>query len=232
MTFFTLLDVDHPGHNNSFEVQLQSSLALLYNDTSVLENHHLSLAFNIMLNKAYNIFQDWEKTETNAARKMIISCVLATDMAAHSSLQEELRRRASLYVANESVPVFDITNNADVEMLCKCVLHAADISNPTRPFRVSSRISMLAIEEFNQQAAKEKDLNMTISTYMITLDHASKCRAEIFFMQNIARPYFAEFKNCFCTRNIDWDPVAVIDNNMKLWNAQSSLSELRLDCLE
>lgn len=41
-------DVDHPGHSNLFEVRIKSSLALLYNDQSVLEMHHLALAFNIM----------------------------------------------------------------------------------------------------------------------------------------------------------------------------------------
>ena len=33
-------DLDHPGHTNAFEVNSGSDLALLYNDTSVLENHH------------------------------------------------------------------------------------------------------------------------------------------------------------------------------------------------
>ena len=36
-------DVDHPGTNNSFEVATKSRLSILYNDISVLENHHIAL---------------------------------------------------------------------------------------------------------------------------------------------------------------------------------------------
>ena len=33
-------DVDHNGLNNNFHINSQSPLAVLYNDISVLENHH------------------------------------------------------------------------------------------------------------------------------------------------------------------------------------------------
>jgi cAMP-specific phosphodiesterase 4 len=43
-------DVDHPGNNNPFEVATQSRLAILYNDKSVLENHHIATTFMITKN--------------------------------------------------------------------------------------------------------------------------------------------------------------------------------------
>lgn len=36
-------DVDHPGRTNTFLVKRGAPLALLYNDRSVLENHHVSV---------------------------------------------------------------------------------------------------------------------------------------------------------------------------------------------
>ena len=41
-------DVDHPGRSNQFLIETSDNLALLYNDNSVLENHHLAVAFKTM----------------------------------------------------------------------------------------------------------------------------------------------------------------------------------------
>ena len=37
-------DIDHPGLNNTFLCNATTSLAILYNDFSVLEQHHCSKA--------------------------------------------------------------------------------------------------------------------------------------------------------------------------------------------
>jgi len=54
--FFTTLlsgaahDMDHPGHNNFYEIKSASKLAILYNDVSVLENHHVASLFFLLEN--------------------------------------------------------------------------------------------------------------------------------------------------------------------------------------
>lgn len=35
-------DYDHPGLNNNYHIKTQNYLATLYNDRSILENHHLA----------------------------------------------------------------------------------------------------------------------------------------------------------------------------------------------
>ena len=42
-------DTDHPGFNNPYMVATWDKLALWYNDRSVLENHHIAVAFDTML---------------------------------------------------------------------------------------------------------------------------------------------------------------------------------------
>ncbi|KAF1545081.1 High affinity cAMP-specific and IBMX-insensitive 3',5'-cyclic phosphodiesterase 8B, partial [Eudyptes schlegeli] len=43
----TIHGVDHPGWTNSFLCNAGSELAVLYNDTAVLESHHTALAFQL-----------------------------------------------------------------------------------------------------------------------------------------------------------------------------------------
>lgn len=66
-TYFSLIiacsghDVDHPGHNNLFEIKNWSVLATIYNDKSVLENHHVATLFKIASNWEAGIFDDLTK---------------------------------------------------------------------------------------------------------------------------------------------------------------------------
>ena len=53
-------DVDHPGHNNHYEMKTKSTLAVVYNDKSVLENHHCATTFKIASNPESAIFDDME----------------------------------------------------------------------------------------------------------------------------------------------------------------------------
>ena len=43
----TCHDMGHPGFNNGFMTSQQTSLSIVYNDQSVLENYHCSLTFQI-----------------------------------------------------------------------------------------------------------------------------------------------------------------------------------------
>jgi len=78
-------DMDHPGTNNLFEIKCRSKLALLYNDISVLENHHAASFFFLLENIKHDcdIFADMPDAEKSTCRKQILENILCTDMSKH-----------------------------------------------------------------------------------------------------------------------------------------------------
>ena len=51
-------DYEHFGFTNDFLINTQHQWALKYNDTSVLENHHVAAAMELTLDKKRNIFEN------------------------------------------------------------------------------------------------------------------------------------------------------------------------------
>lgn len=83
-------DMDHPGTNNFFETKNQSKLAILYNDQSVLENHHAASFFFTLENTKHdcNIFKNFTPKEQGEARKQILENILWTDNAKHGAINQ------------------------------------------------------------------------------------------------------------------------------------------------
>ena len=52
-----------------------SELALMYNDDSVLENHHLAVAFKLLQNENCDIFASLSRKQRLSLRKMTIDMV-------------------------------------------------------------------------------------------------------------------------------------------------------------
>lgn len=57
---------------------LDSELALMYNDESVLENHHLAVGFKLLQEDNCDIFQNLSKKQRQTLRRMVIDMVRPT----------------------------------------------------------------------------------------------------------------------------------------------------------
>nr|XP_031293493.1 cAMP-specific 3',5'-cyclic phosphodiesterase 4C isoform X3 [Camelus dromedarius] len=84
-------DVDHPGVSNQFLINTNSELALMYNDASVLENHHLAVGFKLLQAENCDIFQNLSIKQRLSLRRIVIDIVLATDMSKHMNLLADLK---------------------------------------------------------------------------------------------------------------------------------------------
>ncbi|GAX80977.1 hypothetical protein CEUSTIGMA_g8412.t1 [Chlamydomonas eustigma] len=84
-------DFDHRGVNNDFLIRSGDPLALLYNDISPQENHHIAAAFTLMRNEQYDFIpslrnQGFSSKVKTLLRKYVIDLVLSTDMRQHFAL--------------------------------------------------------------------------------------------------------------------------------------------------
>lgn len=90
----------------------------MYNDESVLENHHLAVAFKLLQEDNCDIFVNLTKKQRQSLRKMVIDMVLATDMSKHMSLLADLKTMVETKkVAGSGVLLLD--NYTDRIQVCE-----------------------------------------------------------------------------------------------------------------
>lgn len=79
-------DLEHPGLTNAYQVNTKHRLALVYNDQSVLENHHCATAFRVVERPECDILRGLPKGDYKLFRKLVVAAILATDMTAHKGI--------------------------------------------------------------------------------------------------------------------------------------------------
>ncbi|CAB3408849.1 unnamed protein product [Caenorhabditis bovis] len=144
-------DYEHTGHTNNFHIQSQSHFAMLYNDRSVLENHHVSSCFRLMKEDDKNIVAQLSKDEYKDLRNMVIEIVLATDMSTHFM---QIKTMKSMLTLPEGID----KNKA----LC-LIVHACDISHPSKPWELHERWTEGVLEEFFRQGDIEASMGLAYS---------------------------------------------------------------------
>jgi 3',5'-cyclic-nucleotide phosphodiesterase len=181
-------DIDHPGHTNFFEINLQSHLALRYNDKSVLENHHCSLTFFILHSKNIQLLRNLDEKDFATVRETIIECVLSTDMKFHMDLVKNLENKFMVGYESKYESKWDWESKSDRLLFAKIIIHTSDISNQVRPFEVSITGSLALRREFLSQIKKEQKLNLPSLEYMKMSDIKTFYSSEHFFSVNTVKP--------------------------------------------
>uniref|UniRef100_UPI00358EE0FE 3',5'-cyclic-AMP phosphodiesterase 4C-like isoform X3 n=1 Tax=Myxine glutinosa TaxID=7769 RepID=UPI00358EE0FE len=155
-------DVDHPGVSNQFLISTNSELALMYNDESVLENHHLAVGFKLLQEENCDIFQNLTRKQRLSLRKMVIDMVLATDMSKHMNHMADLKTMVETKKVTSS-GVLLLDNYTDRIQVLQNMVHCADLSNPTKPLEIYRQWTDRIMEEFFRQGDRERERGMEIS---------------------------------------------------------------------
>ncbi|XP_043545166.1 cAMP-specific 3',5'-cyclic phosphodiesterase 4D isoform X3 [Chiloscyllium plagiosum] len=179
-------DVDHPGVSNQFLINTNSELALMYNDSSVLENHHLAVGFKLLQEENCDIFQNLTKKQRQLLRKMVIDIVLATDMSKHMNLLADLKTMVETKKVTSS-GVLLLDNYSDRIQVLQNMVHCADLSNPTKPLQLYRQWTDRIMEEFFRQGDRERERGMEISP-MCDEHNASVEKTQVGFIDYIVHP--------------------------------------------
>ncbi|XP_016886438.1 cAMP-specific 3',5'-cyclic phosphodiesterase 4D-like isoform X2 [Cynoglossus semilaevis] len=179
-------DVDHPGVSNQFLINTNSELALMYNDSSVLENHHLAVGFKLLQEENCDIFQNLSKKQSQSLRKMVIDMVLATDMSKHMNLLADLKTMVETKKVT-SLGVLLLDNYSDRIQVLQNMVHCADLSNPTKPLELYRQWTDRIMVEFFTQGDRERDKGMEISP-MCDKHNASIEKNQVGFIDYIVHP--------------------------------------------
>ncbi|XP_062340673.1 cAMP-specific 3',5'-cyclic phosphodiesterase 4D-like isoform X3 [Osmerus eperlanus] len=179
-------DVDHPGVSNQFLINTNSELALMYNDSSVLENHHLAVGFKLLQEENCDIFQNLTKKQRQSLRKMVIDIILATDMSKHMNLLADLKTMVETKKVTSS-GVLLLDNYSDRIQVLQNMVHCADLSNPTKPLQLYRQWTDRIMEEFFSQGDRERERGMEISP-MCDKHNASVEKSQVGFIDYIVHP--------------------------------------------
>ncbi|XP_010791475.1 cGMP-inhibited 3',5'-cyclic phosphodiesterase B isoform X2 [Notothenia coriiceps] len=156
-------DYDHPGRTNAFLVATNASQAVLYNDRSVLENHHAASGWSLYLSRPeFNFLVNLDHVEFKRFRFLVIEAILATDLKKHFDFLAEFNAK----VNDVNSPGIDWTNENDRLLVCQVCIKLADINGPAKVRDLHLKWTEGIVNEFYEQGDEEADLGLPISPFM------------------------------------------------------------------
>jgi len=180
-------DLDHPGFNNTYQINARTEIAVRYNDISPLENHHCAISFKILSQPECNIFANCTPEVFKQIRADMIILILATDMSRHAEILEAFKAK---------IDNFDFQSEDHITSLKMILIKACDISNECRPVMISEAWVECLLEEYFHQSDKEKKDGLPIAPFM-DRDRVTKPNAQIGFIRFVLLPLFESLNKLF-----------------------------------
>uniref|UniRef100_A0A8D1EC78 3',5'-cyclic-nucleotide phosphodiesterase n=1 Tax=Sus scrofa TaxID=9823 RepID=A0A8D1EC78_PIG len=155
-----------------------SDPAILYNDRSVLENHHLSAAYRLLQeDEEMNILINLSKDDWREFRTLVIEMVMATDMSCHFQQIKAMKTALQQPEAIEKPKALSL------------MLHTADISHPAKAWELHHRWTMSLLEEFFRQGDREAELGLPFSP-LCDRKSTMVAQSQVGFIDFIVEPTF------------------------------------------
>ncbi|XP_010790677.1 cGMP-inhibited 3',5'-cyclic phosphodiesterase A-like [Notothenia coriiceps] len=186
-------DYDHPGRTNAFLVATSAPQAVLYNDRSVLENHHAASAWNLFMSRPeFNFLVNLDHGEFKRFRFLVIEAILATDLKKHFDFLAEFNAK----VGDDPSTGIDWSNENDRLLVCQMCIKLADINGPLKCKELHLQWTEGIVNEFYEQGDEESSQGLPISPFM---DRAAPQLAKLqeSFITHIVGPLCNSYDSAF-----------------------------------
>jgi cAMP-specific phosphodiesterase 4 len=205
---------------------------LLYNeknlnllDSSVLENFHIAQTFKILLKPDTNIMCNFSPEEFRICRRRMIEGILATDMAFHAKHIGTIKTKVETYEISKGNNLDKMFYDANLskmyenqQAVLNLCLHAADISNPAKPYKITDQWSSMVYGEFFAQGDKEKLAGLPVSL-LCDRETTNVNKSQLGFINFVVAPTFEVVAQFF--------PELMIYNDFLKINARRSEALIR-----
>lgn len=219
-------DFKHTGQTNSYHINAQTEIALMYNDISVLENHHIYQTYKVVNKPESNIFEKISKDEKKILRKRIVDMILATDMSLHTKIYTSLKLKVDKNEIDKGFNIESLVKELDSvsqkfeakQEIFNFTLHAADLSHNVKSFEITEKWTTLLMNEFWNQGDLEKSQGLHISFNCDRLS-ANIPRGQMGFLHGFIIPTFQLLAELFPSVEFFVDNAK---NNYERWNQKLS----------
>mmetsp|Transcript_124312 Transcript_124312/g.247824 ORF Transcript_124312/g.247824 Transcript_124312/m.247824 type:complete len:1077 (+) Transcript_124312:60-3290(+) len=202
-------DIGHEGFTNEYLRSTGHSWALMYNDSSPLENMHCSKLLDICSKgkeECKDIFGRCSLEDQKEARKVIINCILHTDMAHHGEMVKEIK---NVYVSRKEVCTHQaILSNGfaqsyekeilhqNKKLWLQLFLHMADVSNPIKLWSMCELWADRVLQEFFNEGDEQKRLGIPVG-HLNDRDVVNRPSSQYCFITFLVQPLLVGTVNIF-----------------------------------
>jgi len=219
-------DAGHLGRTNSYEVGSESPLAITYNNKSVLENHHCAMLHKVLAS-CPELLGAMTRNQRAYLRKIIIELILATDMAVHGQVKNNLcALQPQLHLMLSGGKFTEDKTQDNIRSLrsslLQSVMHGCDLYSPTLPWG-SSRVWVGKLgQEFEKQVQLETDNGMPVSSFLTHSTFSELAASEAGFVGYVVRPFWEAVVSCLPEIQTC---LQMIESNSKAWREAAEADE-------
>lgn len=184
-------DVDHQGVSNFQLAKEKDTMAIAYENKSVLEQHSFDLAWSLLTESSFKdlrqaIYSTQE--EYDRFRQLSVNCVLATDIFDKEMKSFRDSRWEKAFKSNKNSIDYDVNDwNRKATITIECIIQASDVAHTMQHWHVYQRWNKCLFVEMHQ-AYKEgrSDKNPALGWY----------DGELWFFDNYIIPLAKKLREC------------------------------------